>query len=242
MNYLQDQAVMNFAGTAARGSAIGTAVAEGMVSYLNDTDNLEVYRAIGTASPAWNPVAFRSEVTDLRVPGYAQIIAPTVNFSGGTATANTSGTVSFTNVSSISLNSVFTSLYRSYKIYIVATADTGQRVTNLRLRAGGADNTTTNWLYGFNIAATNATNIPIGSGSSNLLRVHDVHSQNSIFNFDVSAPNQSQPTVFSYTGTYAGNGISGGGIFTGSTVFDGFTFFLGAGVMTGTLQIYGYRE
>jgi len=26
MNYLQDQAVMNFAGTAARGSAIGTAV------------------------------------------------------------------------------------------------------------------------------------------------------------------------------------------------------------------------
>jgi len=44
-----DQSVMNFAGTAARGSAIGTAVSEGMVSYLNDSNALEVYRTSGTA-------------------------------------------------------------------------------------------------------------------------------------------------------------------------------------------------
>jgi hypothetical protein len=43
MNYLQDQAVMNFAGTAARGSAIGTAVQEGMITYLNDSNLLEAY-------------------------------------------------------------------------------------------------------------------------------------------------------------------------------------------------------
>lgn len=43
MNYLMDQAVMSFAGTAARGSAIGTAVSEGMVSYLADTNAIEVY-------------------------------------------------------------------------------------------------------------------------------------------------------------------------------------------------------
>lgn len=42
MGYLQDQAVMTFAGTAARGSAIGTAT-EGMVSYLADTDLVQVY-------------------------------------------------------------------------------------------------------------------------------------------------------------------------------------------------------
>ena len=47
MGYLQDQAVMNFAGTAARGSAIGTAVSEGMVSYLSDQDSIELYN--GTA-------------------------------------------------------------------------------------------------------------------------------------------------------------------------------------------------
>lgn len=40
--YLQDQAVMVFAGTAARSSAIATAT-EGMVSYLSDTNVLQVY-------------------------------------------------------------------------------------------------------------------------------------------------------------------------------------------------------
>lgn len=43
MGYLQDQAVMNFAGTAARGTALGTAVSEGMVSYLADSNVVEIY-------------------------------------------------------------------------------------------------------------------------------------------------------------------------------------------------------
>jgi hypothetical protein len=41
-NFLMDQTVMTFAGTAARGSAIGTAT-EGMVSYLEDIDSLSVF-------------------------------------------------------------------------------------------------------------------------------------------------------------------------------------------------------
>jgi len=58
MGYLQDQAVMNFAGSAARGSAIGTALQEGMASYLNDVDRFEVYN--GTT---WAPLAYGSAVT-----------------------------------------------------------------------------------------------------------------------------------------------------------------------------------
>jgi hypothetical protein len=45
-SFLMDQTVMTFAGTAARGSAIGTAV-EGMVTYLNDSDALQIHN--GTA-------------------------------------------------------------------------------------------------------------------------------------------------------------------------------------------------
>jgi hypothetical protein len=40
--YLMDQAVMSFAGTAARGSAIGTAT-EGMLTYLADSDSFEFF-------------------------------------------------------------------------------------------------------------------------------------------------------------------------------------------------------
>ena len=49
-NYLMDQTVMNFAGTAARSSAIATPT-DGMVTYRQDIDALEAYN--GTA---WLPV------------------------------------------------------------------------------------------------------------------------------------------------------------------------------------------
>jgi len=51
MDYLMDQSVMVFAGTAARGSALGTAVSEGMVSYRTDQNALEYYDG-----SAWIPV------------------------------------------------------------------------------------------------------------------------------------------------------------------------------------------
>ena len=42
--YLQDQTVMVFSGTAARGSALGTAVlSEGMVTYLSDSNSVELW-------------------------------------------------------------------------------------------------------------------------------------------------------------------------------------------------------
>jgi hypothetical protein len=53
-NYLMDQAVQVYAGTAARGSAIGTATTDGMVTWLQDTDQLQV--ATGTAT--WADVSF----------------------------------------------------------------------------------------------------------------------------------------------------------------------------------------
>jgi hypothetical protein len=42
-SYLQDQVVQVYAGTAARGSVLGTAVSEGMVAYLEDTNVFQVY-------------------------------------------------------------------------------------------------------------------------------------------------------------------------------------------------------
>lgn len=41
--YLMDQTVMVFGGTAARGSALGTSVSEGMTSYLTDLNQFQVY-------------------------------------------------------------------------------------------------------------------------------------------------------------------------------------------------------
>lgn len=41
--YLMDQSIMVFAGTAARATALGTAVSEGMHTYLTDTNSFQYY-------------------------------------------------------------------------------------------------------------------------------------------------------------------------------------------------------
>lgn len=41
--YLQDQVIQVYPNSSERSTTLGTAVAEGMVSYLEDTDSLEVY-------------------------------------------------------------------------------------------------------------------------------------------------------------------------------------------------------
>jgi len=50
--YLQDQVVQVYDSSSARSSALGTAVSEGMVAYLKDTNATEVYDGA-----AWGPVA-----------------------------------------------------------------------------------------------------------------------------------------------------------------------------------------
>lgn len=57
-SYVQDQVVQVYAGTAARGSALGTAVTAGMVSYLSDTATLQYYN--GTA---WTNVSQVGDIT-----------------------------------------------------------------------------------------------------------------------------------------------------------------------------------
>ncbi len=56
--YLLEQAVMVFDSSAARSSALGTVVKEGMVTYLKDTDVLQQYN--GTV---WSPVGVDSFTT-----------------------------------------------------------------------------------------------------------------------------------------------------------------------------------
>lgn len=57
-DYLMRQAVMVFDNSTQRGTALGTAVAEGMVTYLKDTDTLQQYN--GTA---WGAVGVDSFTT-----------------------------------------------------------------------------------------------------------------------------------------------------------------------------------
>ena len=56
--YLQEQAVMRFANAAARTTALSGVLAEGMVSYLMDTDSVEVYNG-----SAWVSIGSSGDIT-----------------------------------------------------------------------------------------------------------------------------------------------------------------------------------
>lgn len=118
-NYLQDQAVMVFAGTASRGSAIASP-SEGMVSYLTDADQIQVYngtrwipqayaQAAGTASATTGALAADATVGSIAItfPTGRFTVAPLLQlwtYSGRyivypTAVAAGSATVAARNVS-----------------------------------------------------------------------------------------------------------------------------------------------
>ena len=59
--YLQEQTVMVFASSAARTSALSGVLAEGMVSYLQDTNVVEVYNG-----SAWVGVSGAGDVTEVQ--------------------------------------------------------------------------------------------------------------------------------------------------------------------------------
>ena len=57
-SYVQDQVVQVYADSTARSSALGTAVTEGMIAYLSDTDSLEYYDG-----SAWQGVSNPGDIT-----------------------------------------------------------------------------------------------------------------------------------------------------------------------------------
>jgi hypothetical protein len=250
MNYLQDQAVMNFAGTAARGSAIGTAVAEGMVSYLNDTDSLEVYRAIGTAAPGWNPVAFESYVNSRS--GLIPVVPGTIaNTSGSSSFNSSTGLVTFTGVSAISLNNIFTSTYKNYRLDYTITSATGSGGSLLlRLRSGGVNRTDSNHqTAGTQAQSTNViSSYAVNGGTSFDLGYMTVLSGSfTAGTMNISDPQETLFTkmVSSLIGVTSGNTTGSWQLGLAHHLaqsHDGFTLYTASGsLITGTLKVYGYN-
>jgi hypothetical protein len=143
-NYLQDQAVMVFAGTAARSSAIGTAnFEEGMLTYLTDVDKLQVYT--GATFADVYPAAASAQ-------GLTFISSTTIGAS----------------VSSVSLPaSTFTSTYDGYRVVFDASTTTSapSAAVRFRFRVGGSDNTTAS-SYNHTGWIANPTTLSINNDSS----------------------------------------------------------------------------
>ena len=170
------------------------------------------------------------------------LVSPTsIANSGGSASAS-GGQVTFTGVSSVSLNGVFTSAYQNYKILFNAIGSTTS-VLKMRMRASGSDNTSSNYIYQHLIA--NGATITSDRVTATQFYPTVIGTANPIgFEIIMTNPYITDKTLFqsvSFDG-WQPQLIVAGGTTTVTTQYDGFTFFMDSGNMTGTVRVYGYKN
>jgi hypothetical protein len=212
--FLADQAIMTFADSTARGSAIPSPI-EGMVTYLEDTNFYESY-----TGAAWQTLANQA--------GSGLVFLKKETFSG---------------VASQSVNDVFSSTYQNYKI-IISAIGSGNQDLRFRLRVGGSDATGNDYTYMLTLASgsaiTTGTNTETSIRPLDLRATfrsqitmdvfHPFLATKTLFNsFGVRTVSALQHFLIP-----AEHGLS--------TSYTGFTFFPSSGTMTGEVQVYGYKE
>lgn len=141
-------------------------------------------------------------------------------------------------VTSHSINSVFSSTYKIYKIFFQGTAAAGE-ILNCRMRSGTTD-TTTNYEYQF-IQMTGGTVGGAGNNSATFIQVCSVATTLSGFDMTIYDPyasgytplHSNQEDIQGYVRLFAGGQKS-------NTSFDGITFYTNFGNnFSGTFYVYG---
>jgi hypothetical protein len=152
----------------------------------------------------------------------------------------------FSGSTSYSVNDVFSATYDNYVIEVsnLVPASTGN--VSLRLRVGGADNTSSNYLFGrMIIGAANAQAFATADsalGSSFVVVSAASTVDNNFATVKLFSPFTVKKTGYSTHG--AGNSQEvGGGNMTVTTSYTGFTLFnAGGGNIAGNVRVYGLRN
>jgi 23S rRNA-/tRNA-specific pseudouridylate synthase len=154
----------------------------------------------------------------------------------------------FTSVSSVQFDNVFSATYKQYKIIVNALGSTTTTSLNFRLRVGGSDNSSTN--YQRQLITGNNTTVSaarLTSETSWVAFAGAVKStEKNIVVCEVLNPFQTTYTSGTRSNQYETSGnielqVGAFGI-TVTTSYDGFTILPGSGTITGTITVYGLAE
>jgi hypothetical protein len=217
--HLQDQAVMRFADSTARATSIGTAnFTEGMVSYLDNTNQVEYYDG-----STWGS------------------IAPVSN--SGLTLLNTT---SFSGVASQSVNNVFSATYRNYRVIINITGASTSTNLRPRFRASGVDSSASYYhVMSFIVSGSGSLTVQQSQNINDMvLGDYDTTSQ-MITVMDICNVFTSSKTSFNYQTAmnHSTNARSfvGAGMHDVASSFDGMTILAQTGTITGSVSVYGYN-
>ena len=180
--------------------------------------------------------------------GLVNVVPTSVAQAGGSASANAQGLVTFTGVTSVSLNGVFSSGYKNYRVVITVSSGTATGIANFRFRAAGVDTATGYYQGDIALRTNTATATNSGENITAMYAVYFGTTANSNFSgsFDVYSPNLAARS--SIVGLSHGTDASSlltrvtGTSVNNTTVYDGFSLIPNAGSMTGSVQVFGYND
>lgn len=197
--------------------------------------------------------ADRARLTTLEAvpqPGLVRIIPTSTAYTGGSApTVSSNGLVTFGSSTVISLNGCFNSSYTNYRIQYTNTAGTANGTDiYMRLRAAGADNTSSSYfLTGNSVNNAGGAFNRVAGAQPNwfVTQQRNVSGRMGNFWLDITNPFEAAPTYTNGQTSYD-NGSNflheqNGGSHVVASSFDGFTLYSASG-FSGTLQVFGYRR
>lgn len=178
-------------------------------------------------------------------PGIVLLTPTSIAHSGTSASIGANGQVTFTAVTSLSLNGVFSATYDNYVISVRFSSTTGIAGLVGRMRASGSDNSTANSYVSqmLNADSTTVSGARYTQTETNLTLIGGTPSMG--FQLYLYGAYLAQPTA-GRTSTVVNylDATLRDFAFTHnqSTSYDGFTFFVASGSFTGKLAVYGVRS
>lgn len=198
---------------------------------------------------AWVSVA--SEVESLanfatqsyadNTPGMKLVVPTSVAVGSGSGSVSTSGTVTFSGASSITINGCFSSTYDTYEILISNLVGTAAGNCYLQFTNAGTPDTNTvyHWLR---LAIANASVSGAAVASQAQWILGKIDTTKSHINATISNPFTAGTKGYLGIGGGRTNSAQFTGDFSNSTSFDGFKLFLDSGTVTGTVSVLGVKK
>ena len=212
---------------------------------LRTDGNLQVGPSGGTLNVTGSTFTYNGRP----VMGLTPAVPTSVTVGSGTASVSATGLVTFSGVSSVSLNGVFTSTYKNYRM--VATdlnSAAGNASFCLRLRSGTTDNAGSSYYQYWNMKRLNGA-VQDNSGGPNTYYATVGFDANTAYSWswtgDIVSPFATRNTTVTglgfgadATSTY---NVTSTVLHTVASSFNGITFFPTSSTLSGTVQIYGYN-
>jgi hypothetical protein len=160
--YLMQQSVQNFAGTAARSSAV-TSPSEGMIAYLQDTDQLSYYDGSNwVTAPGARPLLIAPEervnVTGSTASGTVIMNTATDSVTYYTANASANWTINLRGNASLTMNNALQTGEAITSVFLNTNGTTAYYPTTIQVD-GGTAGVSTKWQGGVAPTAGNASSI-----------------------------------------------------------------------------------